>query len=64
MTALGIATAWNPAAIGASFAVDAMIDLPIWYGGAQLFGWAFRLGARSLERHPTEELSGSDMVER
>jgi hypothetical protein len=41
-TAIGLATAWNPAAIGAYLAVDTTTDLPIWYGGAQIFGWAFR----------------------
>ena len=41
-TAIGVATAWNPAAIGAFLAVDATTDFPIWYGGAEVFGWAFR----------------------
>src|SRR5262249_4874245 len=38
----GLATAWNPAAIGAYLAVDATTDFPLWYGGAYIFGWAFR----------------------
>lgn len=41
-TAIGLATAWNPAAIGAYLAFDATTDFPLWYGGAQVFGWAFR----------------------
>ena len=39
---IGATTAWNPAAIGAYLAFDATTDLPIWYGGAYVFGWAFR----------------------
>jgi hypothetical protein len=39
---IGLATAWNPAAIGAYLAFDATTDFPIWYGGAQVFQWAFR----------------------
>ncbi len=41
-TAIGVATAWNPAAVGAFLAVDATTDFPIWYGGAEIAGWAFR----------------------
>ena len=41
-TIVGFATAWNPAAIGAYLAVDATTDFPLWYGGAEIFGWAFR----------------------
>ncbi len=40
--AIGAATAWNPAAVGAFLAVDATTDVPLWYGGAEIFGWAFR----------------------
>ena len=39
---IGATTAWNPAAIGAYLAFDATTDLPVWYGGAYIFGWAFR----------------------
>ena len=39
---VGFATAWNPAAIGIYLAVDATTDFPLWYGGASIFGWAFR----------------------
>lgn len=42
ITVIGLATAWNPAAIGAYLAFDATTDFPLWYGGAQVFGWAFR----------------------
>lgn len=41
-TVVGFATAWNPAAIGIYLAVDATTDFPLWYGGASIFGWAFR----------------------
>jgi hypothetical protein len=41
-TIVGLASAWNPAAIGAYLAVDATTDFPLWWGGAQVFGWAFR----------------------
>ncbi len=41
-TIVGLASSWNPAAIGAYLAVDATTDLPLWWGGAQVFGWAFR----------------------
>jgi hypothetical protein len=67
MTALGIATGWNPAAIGVSLAVDAMIGLPIWYGGAQLFGWAFRsvrvhLNATQRRNCPGQIWSNDELV--
>lgn len=40
---VGFASGWNPAAIGTFFAVDVLlIDAPIWFGGAYVFGWAFR----------------------
>jgi hypothetical protein len=39
---VGLASGWNPAAIGAYLAVDATTDFPLWWGGAQVFGWAFR----------------------
>jgi hypothetical protein len=41
-TIVGLASAWNPAALGAYLAFDFTTDLPIWYGGAQMFGWALR----------------------
>jgi len=41
-TIVGVATAWNPIAIGAYLAVDATTDFPLWWGGASVFGWAFR----------------------
>jgi hypothetical protein len=41
-TIVGFATGWNPAAIGAYLAVDATTDLPLWWGGAEIFGFAFR----------------------
>jgi hypothetical protein len=41
-TIVGVATGWNPAAIGAYLAIDATTDFPLWYGGAEIFGFAFR----------------------
>lgn len=42
MGIVGIVTGWNPAALGAYAAVDFTTDMVIWYGGAEVFGWAFR----------------------
>ena len=39
---VGAATAWNPLAMGAYLAYDLATDLPLWYGGAYILGWAFR----------------------
>lgn len=41
-TIVGAATAWNPLAMGAYLAWDLTTDLPLWYGGAYVLGWAFR----------------------
>lgn len=41
LTILGVATAWNPVAIGAYFVYE-LPDVAIWSGGAYVFGWAFR----------------------
>ena len=40
--AAGGATGWSPVAIGAVLAFDATTDFPVWYGGAEIFGWVFR----------------------
>ncbi len=39
---VGAATGWNPAAIGIYLAVDGATDFPLWWGGASVFGVAFR----------------------
>lgn len=39
---VGVATGWNPAAIGIYLAVDATTDFPLWWGGGSVFGWTFR----------------------
>jgi hypothetical protein len=39
---VGILSGWNPAALGAYAAIDLTTDMVIWYGGAEIFGWAFR----------------------
>lgn len=41
LTILGVATGWNPVAIGAYFVYE-LPDVAIWSGGAYVFGWAFR----------------------
>jgi len=41
LLALGFATGWNPAAIGAYVAYE-LPDVFIWGGGAYMLGWAFR----------------------
>jgi hypothetical protein len=39
---VGAATGWNPLAMGAYLGYDLATDLPLWYGGAYMLGWAFR----------------------
>ena len=41
-TIVGAATAWNPLAMGGYLIYDLATDLPLWYGGAYVLGWAFR----------------------
>jgi hypothetical protein len=40
--ALGVATGWNPVAILANVGFELLTSTPLWFGGAYLFGWAFR----------------------
>lgn len=40
--ALGIATAWNPIAIGANIGFELLTSTPVWFGGGYLLGVAFR----------------------
>ena len=50
--ALGLATAWNPAAILANVGVDVLVNSAIFFGGGYLFGIAFRpvvVEARAFE---------------
>jgi hypothetical protein len=42
MSIVGVLSGWNPAALGAYAAIDLTTDMVIWYGGAEVFGWAFR----------------------
>ena len=39
---VGLATGWNPVALGAFAATDFTTDIPLWFGGGYVFGWAFR----------------------
>lgn len=39
---LGVATHWNPTLIWANVGFELLTSTPIWFGGAYLFGWAFR----------------------
>ena len=66
---VGLATAWNPAALAAYMAIDLATDLPIWYGGAEIFGWAFRpvrlhLDAIQVKPCPGEIWSRDELVVR
>lgn len=40
--ALGLATAWNPAAILGNVGFELLTSTPLWFGGGYLFGVAFR----------------------
>jgi hypothetical protein len=68
-TIVGFATGWNPAAIGAYLAIDATTDFPIWYGGAEIFGFAFRpvrfhLGAVQIRPCPGDIWSRDELMVR
>jgi len=39
---LGLATNWNPALIFGNIGLELLTNTPIWFGGAFVFGWAFR----------------------
>lgn len=39
---VGAATGFNPAAMAATAASELLTDLPVWWGGAYIAGWAFR----------------------
>lgn len=39
---IGLATAWNPAAIAANVGFNLLTSTPVWFGGGYLFGVAFR----------------------
>lgn len=54
----GFATGWNPAAVGAWVAFDLTTDLPMWSGGAYVFGWAFRPVRVQLEAVQLKECEG------
>ena len=50
--ALGLATAWNPIAIGANLGFELLTSTPLWFGGGYLFGVALRpvrVEARAFE---------------
>ena len=50
--ALGLATAWNPIAIGANLGFELLTGTPLWFGGGYLFGVALRpvrVEARAFE---------------
>lgn len=50
--ALGLATAWNPIAIGANIGFELLTSTPLWFGGGYLFGIALRpvrVEARAFE---------------
>ena len=39
---VGAATGFNPAAMAATAASELLTDVPVWWGGAYIAGWAFR----------------------
>ncbi|MBI3596194.1 MAG: hypothetical protein HY203_03455 [Nitrospirae bacterium] len=39
---LGLVTHWNPVLISANAGFELLTSTPLWFGGAYLFGWAFR----------------------
>lgn len=39
---IGLATAWNPVALGANIGFNLLTSTPIWFGGGYLFGVALR----------------------
>jgi hypothetical protein len=50
--ALGLATAWNPIAIGANLGFELLTSTPLWLGGGYVFGVALypvRVEARASE---------------
>lgn len=50
--ALGLATAWNPIAIGANLGFELLTSTPLWFGGGYMFGVALRpvrVEARAFE---------------
>ena len=57
LTILGVATAWNPIAIGAYFVYE-LPDVAIWSGGAYAFGWAFRPVRIEVEAFQDKPCSG------
>ena len=50
--ALGLATAWNPIALGANLGFELLTSTPLWFGGGYIFGVALRpvrVEARAFE---------------
>lgn len=50
--ALGLATSWNPIAIGANIGFELLTSTPLWFGGGYVFGVALRpvrVEARAFE---------------
>ena len=39
---VGAATGWNPAGMGAALGFELLHNVPIYFGGAYVLGWAFR----------------------
>jgi hypothetical protein len=55
---VGLASGWNPAVVVPFFFLDVATDLPIWYGGAYVFGWAFRPVRVGLEAIQMKDCRG------
>jgi hypothetical protein len=55
---VGFASGWNPAIVVPALALDIATDVPIWYGGAQILGWAFRPVRIHLDAFQAIQCSG------
>jgi hypothetical protein len=59
---VGAATGWNPAGMGAALGFELLHNVPIYFGGAYIFGWAFRPVRVEIEAIQLGECDGSIWV--
>jgi hypothetical protein len=57
--AIGLATSWNPTIILANVGFELLTSTPLWFGGAYVFGWAFR--PVRVEAWATDPVIGDDV---
>jgi len=55
---VGFASGWNPAIVAPALLIDLATDVPIWYGGAEILGWAFRPVRLHLDAFQATNCSG------